>query len=242
MLLPFIPFTPFGWDLNRPAWVAMDVVVAIWAFRRLGVPPYWLIFPPLFEAIVLGHPEVLVLGLLAIRHPISGLAMLIKPYAAFPYFAERRWRAFVVAVVVGAATLVFLPWRLFLEDLPVISATLARQSAATDSVFGQPIPMVIAAIALASLGLRRALWLSVPVLWPGAQPIYKSMTIPALVPVVAVAWALPVPGATLFGIVAYALLFQIDRRRGLPAWLQHGIIPTVPEDRWGGMPTAAAVA
>ncbi len=224
MLLPFAVTAFASFDLSRFSWLAIDLVVAVWALRRLGMPAYWLIFPPLFEAIVLGHPEVLVLGLLAIRHPIAGLAMLIKPYAALPFLAERRWWAFVVAAIGGLVTLPLLPWGLFFDELGYIGATIARQNVG-DSVFGQPILMVVAVLALAVLGPRRALWLGVPVLWPSAQPIYKTMTIPMLPPVVALAWAIPIPGATLAGVVVLAALVLFAKRRRLPDWVRRGMEP-----------------
>jgi hypothetical protein len=222
MLLPFAPFAFLPWDVTRMAWVAIDAVVAVWAIRRLGLPPYWLIFPPLFEAIVLGHPEVLVLGLVVLRGPLGGLAVLIKPYAVLPLLAERRWTAIIVGAIAALITFPFLPWGRFFAELPQIGATIVRQSQG-DSVFGQPLLMVVAVIALAALGPRRALWLAVPVLWPYAQPIYKSMSLPMLTPVVALAWALPVPNATLAGIVALAVLLSIDKVRPLPSWLALGI-------------------
>ena len=222
MLLPFVPFTLLGWDLTRIAWVTIDAVAAVWALRRFGLPAYWLIFPPLFESIVLGHPEVLLLASLAVRHPIAGLATFIKPYVALPLLAERRFRALALAAAAAIITVPFLPWVRFIEAMPQIGATLARQNVG-DGVFGQPALMVIAALALASLGLRRALWLAVPVLWPFAQPVYKTMTIPALSPIVALAWAIPIQGATLVGIVALAGLVQAERRWALPAWLRAGI-------------------
>jgi hypothetical protein len=224
MLLPFAPFAFLPWDVTRFAWVAIDAIVAAWAIRRLGLPPYWLAFPPLFEAIVLGHPEVLVLALVVLRRPLGGLALLIKPYAVFPFVAEQRWKAVIVGAIATAITFPLLPWGRFLTELPQISATLARQSQG-DSVFGQPLLMVVAVLALAALGPRRALWLAVPVLWPYAQPIYKVMSIPVMPPLLAVLWAIPIPGLTLVGLVALAVLTLVERRRPLPAWLHTGIRP-----------------
>lgn len=224
MLLPYAPTAFASWDVARVIWVVLDVAVALWALRQLRLPAYWLIFPPLFEAIVLGHPEVIVLALLVLRGPISGLAVLIKPYAGLPLVAERRWGAIALAAAAGVVTLPFLPWGQFVAELPQIGATIVRQNQG-DSVFGQPILMAIAGIALAGLGLRRALWLFVPVLWPYAQPIYKTMTMPVLSPIVAIAWAIPIPGATLAGIVLEAVLFQLGRRRPLPGWVAEGIRP-----------------
>jgi len=224
MLLPFAPFVSLPPEVTRIAWFAIDAAIAVWVIRRLRLPAYWLAFPPLTGAIFLGHVEVLVLALIVLRGPLGGLAVAIKPYAAFPLLAERRWAALVVAMIAVAVTLLFLPWATFVAEFPAISANLARQSHG-DSVFGQPLLMVIAGLALASLGARRALWLAVPVLWPYAQPIYKTMTLPVLTPMIAMAWALPVPGATLVGIVAQAILELVDRRRRLPAWLKAGIEP-----------------
>ena len=225
MLLPFAPFAFLPGDVTRFAWVAIDAAVAVWAIRRLRLPAYWLAFPPLFEAIVLGHPEVLLLGLLiGVSGPLAGLAALVKPYAVLPLLAERRFLAIVIAGVATGATLLILPWGQFLAELSTISANLARQNVG-DSTFGDPALMVIGGIALIALGPRRALWLAVPVLWPYAQPIYKVMSIPVLPPVLALAWAIPIPGMTLMGVVVLAVLTVVNRQRTLPGWLVNGIRP-----------------
>lgn len=224
MLLPYAITAFASFDVARFGWLVVSAGTAVWALRRLRMPAYWLIFPPLFEVIVLGHPEVFLLAAMALRSPLAGLVMLMKPYAALPFAAERRWTAFVVAAVGGLITLPVLPWGIFVSEFGQIGATIARQSVG-DAVFGNVPLMVVAALALASLGLRRALWLAGPVLWPYAQPIYKTMTVPMLPPVIAIAWALPVPGATLIGVVAYALLLQRQAHGGLPAWLREGLVP-----------------
>ncbi|HYK94633.1 MAG TPA: glycosyltransferase 87 family protein [Candidatus Dormibacteraeota bacterium] len=248
MLLPFAPFAFLPHEFTRFGWVGIDLAISIWAIRRLGLPAYWLAFPPLFEAIVLGHPEVLVLGLLVVGRdakarfaaPMAGLAVLVKPYAALPLLAERRMTALVVAAAATAATILFLPWARFLDELPGIGANLARQNVG-DSTYGAPLLMAIAVIALAALGPRRALWLAVPVLWPYAQPIYKVMSIPVMPAVLAVLWALPVPGLTLASVVGLAVLTLIERRRALPPWLERGIRPASKAfERSGGTPAPGA--
>ncbi len=242
MLLPFAPFAFLPGDVTRFTWVVIDVAIAALTLRRLALPAHWLAFPPLFEAIVLGHPEVLVLGLLVLGGAASGLAAVVKAYAALPLLAERRWRAIGVAAAVALVTIPILPWTTFLEQLPEVSANLARQDVG-DSTFGQPLLMAIGAIALLALGPRRALWLAVPVLWPYAQPIYKAMTVPVLPPIVALAWATSIPGFTLGGIIAYAVLTVIDPRRALPRWLHDGIRPvaTWPDGAAAGAGRAPVV-
>jgi hypothetical protein len=222
MPLTFIGFVSAPDIVIRVSWIAIDVLVAVWAIRRLGLPSYWIAFPPLLQTIVLGHPELLVLGLLVAGGNVSGLAIIVKPYAVFPLLAERRWGALALAVAVVLVTAPFLPWGRFFEELPTIIGTIVRQNNG-DSTFGDPIPLSIAVVALLSLGLRRALWLAVPVIWPYAQPNYKVMTVPALAPVLAIAWAIPIPGMTFTGVVVLAVLVTINRLRPLPDWLQRGI-------------------
>jgi hypothetical protein len=224
MLLPFVPFVGLPVDVTRAVWIGGTAALALWMLRRLRLPAYWLGFPPIFVAIELGHIEVLILWLVAFGGLASGLAPLIKPYAALPLLAERRWRAFAFGLIVFLATLPILPWQLFIEDIPLISETIVRQNYG-DSPLGQPLIVAMAATALASLGLRRGLWLAAPVLWPYPQPIYKVLTVPFLSPLIAVVWAIPVPGATVAGLLAEAVLLQVARRRRIPDWLQTGLGP-----------------
>jgi hypothetical protein len=224
MLLPFAPTAFVGWDAARFLWVGLDLLVAVWAIRRLRVRAYWILFPPLSEAIILGHPEVLVLGLLLVRNPLAGLATLIKPYAVFPLLAERRWRALLLGAGAVVVTAPFLPWSLFFSQAGQISSTLASQNGG-DSTFGQPVLMLIAIVALLAIGPRQGLWLAVPVLWPYAQPIYKVGSMPFMPPLLALLWAIPVPGMTLAGVVVLAVVGLVGRRRALPRWLATGITP-----------------
>jgi hypothetical protein len=227
MLLPFVPFVALPGDLTRVIWVAGMALLAILVLRRLRLPGWWIGFPPIFHAIQLGHPEVLVLWLVVLGGPIAGLALVIKPYAGLPLLAERRWRAIALGLAVVAVTAPFLPWRLFIERLPDISRAFANYSHG-DSTFGAPILMVIAVAALSLLGIRRALWLATPLLWPGAQPIYKAVSVPAMSPLLAVFWALPVPivaatSATLVGVVVEAAVRRYAVVRPIPAWLRSGL-------------------
>ena len=246
MPLTFVPFVAAPDLVIRWSWIAIDIVVAVWAIRRLGLPGYWIAFPPLVQSVVLGHPEVLLLGLLVAARSLSGLAIIVKPYAIFPLLAERRWRAIGVGLIAVLITVPLLPWPRFFAELPEIIATIVRQNNG-DSTFGDPIAMAVGVVALLSLGLRRALWLAVPVLWPFAQPNYKVMTIPALAPVLAIAWAIPIPGHTLAGVVLLAVLALINRLRPLPKWLQSGIrefpaAHAVEEDRTRAKPSLPPAA
>lgn len=222
MLLPFAPFTLLSGDAVAVLSVVGTAALGFWSLRRMGLPVYWLLFPPLFGSILLGHPEVFVLALLVAGGPLSGLAAVIKPYAGFALLAERRWWAIGVAGAVVLGTAPFLPWFRFFDELPQITGNLARQ-AQGDSTFGNPVLMVVAVVALVRLGLRRALWLATPLIWPAAQPGYRLASMPALSPLIAACWALPIPYAALVGVVLEAVAIQVGRRRHLPTFIQLGI-------------------
>jgi hypothetical protein len=222
MLVPFAPFTALPLDLTRAVWVLGSLVLAILVIRRLRLPGWWLGFPPIAQVIHLGHPEILLLALIVFGGALAGLAPLVKPYFGPALLAERRWRAIGLGLLVFLVTLPLLPWGAFIERLPSITATLARQSIG-DSVFGQPILMIVAIVALASLGPRRALWLAGPVLWPSAQPFYKVACVPALSPLLAVFWAVPIPGFTFGGLIVVAVAERYVAARGGPSWLRAGV-------------------
>ena len=240
MLLPFAPFAFLPGEVVRYAWLAGMAVLAVWTIWRFKLPRYWLAFPPILSAVVLGHPEVLVLALLAlgghrrlsghdarrarIGGAVSGLAAIIKPYAAAALLAERRWLAFVIAAATVLATALFLPWGTFLREWTAISKAIAEQSHG-DSVFGDPLLMVVGVAALLVLGPRRALWLATPVLWPSAQPLYKVVAMPGISRMLALFWAVPIPGATLTGVLVEAAVVLAGRRWTLPAWLRLGVEP-----------------
>jgi hypothetical protein len=224
MLLLFLPFTSRPEIAIRVLWIVGIALASWWVIRRLRMPLYWLLCPQIVSAIVLGHPEILVLALLLLPGPIAGLAAIIKPYAGLALLAQHRWRAIIVGLIVVGLTAPFLPWPRFIQELSMIGANLLRQDRG-DSVFGDPVLTVVAALALSTFGLRRALWLATPILWPAAQPIYKIGSMPEVSPVLAIFWSLPLPGATLAGLIVDGAIRLIHRRQALPAWLLVGVRP-----------------
>ena len=233
MLIPFIPFTALPDVAIATIWVVASFIGMVWLLRKLGLPGYWLAFNPILAVVGLGHPELLAVALLFFGGRLGGLSVIVKPYMAFALIVQKRWRAIGVAVVAVGVTAPFLPWGLFIAEREMITRTLADQYSG-DSVFGNPVLMLVAAVALASLGWRRALWLGTPLLWPYAQQTYKLMALPVMTPVIAIFWAMPVPGFALMGIVAQAVLERVDGVRPLPGWLREGIQPltSMGADAW----------
>lgn len=200
------PFAFLPPELTTVVSVVGLVAIAWAALRSLGAPMWWLLWWPLVSGCMVGSADVAVLGLLVIASGrLAWIAPLAKIYAFAPIVAERRWRAVIYAAIALVVTAPLLPWRQFLDAGPVVVDHL-RSVAATTSVFGSPILMGIAVIALLSLGIRRAGWLAVPVLWPYTQPHYLAPSVPALSPVLAIAWSFPHPLIVLAGIVTEAVL------------------------------------
>ncbi|MFP5341761.1 MAG: glycosyltransferase family 87 protein [Candidatus Limnocylindria bacterium] len=242
MLALFAPFTVLPELANRVIWVGLAATAAVLVVRRLRLPAYWIGFPPIFQSIMLGHPEVIVLLLVVSGGALAGLGASIKPYAVAPLIAERRWRAIALAAAFLVITAPLLPWGLFLERLPAIASTLERQSNG-DSTFGNPLLMIVAVLLLSRLGGRRALWLATPLLWPSAQFLYRTLSVPYLSPLIAIAWAFPVPGATLAGLAVDAVVRTLRGRIAMPDWIAAGadvVVPSGDENHHPESTTAGA--
>jgi hypothetical protein len=207
-LMPYLPFAYLPEQLVAAIWIIGSLVLAAYILRRLGLPPWWLAFPPLFFPIVTGSVEVLMVAILVSGGRLTGLAAVLKPYAALPLVAERRWSALVVAGVVTLVTVPLLPWGTFVADLPHIASRLQIQSF-TSNAFGNVALMLIAGVALLSMGVRRALWLATPVLWPSPQIYYAAMTLPVITPLIALCWSLDFPGAMVLGVVLAAISHRL---------------------------------
>jgi hypothetical protein len=203
LLLFYAPFAGLPPIVTGLTWAFGLLALSAVALRRLGLPLWWLAFPPLVDAIRWGSSDALVFAILVLG--ARWLAPIAKPYAAFPLLGDARWRDIAIALAIALATAFFLPWQLFLSHLPGIIAE-ARVNTNDLSTFGQPLAMVVAIIALAALGWRRAFWLATPVLWPLTQFHYAAMTIPALTRSAAFFFAVPIPGAPLLGVIVAAIL------------------------------------
>ena len=166
---------------------------------------WWVAFPPIVDAALVGDPDVAVLALLVCGGGRLGpVAPFLKIYAFIPLVGERRWRDVAMALGLLAASVLVLPWGLWLSQLPLITDHLISVSGST-SVFGQPILMAIAVVAMLSLGLRRAGWLAVPLLWPYTQLHYAAISVPGLTPYLALCWCFPTPEVWLLSTCVFAV-------------------------------------
>lgn len=209
LMLPTLPLGDVGAAL---VWSIGSLLLAVWTVRRLRLPWYWLAFAPLWEAVWTGNPDVLVIA--ALVAGVGPVAVVAKVYAAVPLLLLGRWRELAVTALVLAATALILPWGTFVDDLGVVRANLASQSAGGISASAYPVLIAPTILALISLGRRRAAWLAVPALWPDAQAHYALIGLPAAGPVLGLFWAAVfLPAVFPIGVIAAAIAALAERRR-----------------------------
>lgn len=203
-LLLDVPLIPFGEDA---AWAFWPIAGAygIWrVVRRLGLPIWWMLFPPVIEGWLAGSPDMALAGLA--MGPIAWIAALGKPYAVPAMLGDGKWRSVALAGGVAVMSAPFLPWGLFFGNASGISSTLDVYTSHL-SAWGNPVGMVAATIALLALDGRLRGGLLVPALWPNSQLHYSvfSMFAASRSPILSIGLALPVPGAAPAAVMIYAI-------------------------------------
>lgn len=210
-LLMYVPLTILPLPIATLLMEAACIVGAVWAIRRLGLPLWWLLFPPLFDALLVANPDALVLPLLLVRGPLAGLSGILKVYALVPLALQRRWAALVVLVAVAAVSLPQLPN--FLAAAPTVNAVLG--SSAKLSAWGVwwLVPPVL--LALWVLRRRGAEYVVVPALWPNTQSQYGTMALIAVhrYPLAAALIGLNTPLVPPLAVILMALEEALRTRR-----------------------------
>lgn len=209
-LLFYIP------TIIMPQWLATVIVMsagvaaAAWAIRQLDLPIWWLLFPPVVEALLVGNPDVLILALLLVRGPAAGLAAVLKVYAFVPLILQKRWRESAIAVVVSLFTLPL--WPAFFSNMGSVAATLDSQSQGY-SAWGTWF-IVPTVVALWALRRRGAEWLVVPAVWPHTQMHYAAMSLPAVrhYPLAAAVVGLQIPLAAPAAVILMAVQQYVRAR------------------------------
>jgi len=229
-LLFYLPTSLLPLAISTWLWMGLGIAASIFVIRRLGLPMWWLLFPPLVHAMWNGNPQTIALGLLlvagspAVTGAAAAVAVALKLYVAVPLVT--RWRDLVIAGIVLAVTLPFVPWQTFLSGSAGVASHL--DTAWNGSAWRFPILVLPTLIALWVLRRRGAEWLAVPALWPATQFYYSAMALPALVgrPLLAAAFALPMVLLPPLVVIIYAVLVAWSARRGVPI---SGLWPVRPE-------------
>jgi hypothetical protein len=209
-LLLNLPLLPFG-ERAAMVWPIAGLAGMVYAIRHYRLPMWWLLFPSFVEGWLSGSPDYALLALLILGG--GAVAVATKPYAIPAIIAQGRWHAVAVGLALVAASVLILPWGQYFARRSAIEGTLVATSHNV-SAWGDPALMGLTAIALASLGWRRALFLAVPGLWPGAQPHYAIFSIgeAARSKWLAFVLGLPFPSSAALGIIVYAVARKVWQR------------------------------
>jgi hypothetical protein len=218
-VLAFAPLAALPEEIFTAVWLAISAAAAVYTVRRVGLPLWWLLFPPIVQGVLVGNPQVVCLAvLLAGSDWLRALAIPLKFYAAWPMLAERRWRALGILAGLSVFSFVLWPglWTTYLSEFGTISERIAGESfggfsASRDS--GLFAITAIAIVALALIDLRAAGWLSVPALWPSSQFFYSTFALPVMSPILAVGLAVDQRGLPPQIICAY-VVWRLVRRIG----------------------------
>jgi hypothetical protein len=212
-----LPIAPFAW-LNPDVFVALvfvsSIAAALFIVRRLALPLWWLLFPPLVEALSAGSINIIVLALLLTR--LEWIGIVAKSYAALPALVLVHARQVLIAAVIIAVTFPLLPWQTFFaRDLADV---LVEQAWGGVPALIDPLLLVpLAVVGLVLVGRARAAWWSIPALWPATQFHYAIFALPARPGALAAAiLALPIQGAPIAALLAEAAVLSLRARRRPP--------------------------
>ena len=233
-VLAFVPFVWIPEDAFVVGWLGLSVAAAVYTTRRLHLPLWWMLFPPLVSGLAVGNPQIVCLALLVSGSTwLQSLAAPMKAYAVFPMIGERQWRALtVLAVGVVVSVIIFWPlWQTYAADYSKVQDWLVGFTGGGYSATRDPRLFAITAASIGALLLldyRAAFWLAVPALWPASQYFYATFAMPLRSPwLVFVLAAAGTPNASLvpWTIVAYAGCRVVGRLVGGLGLLQ----PVIPD-------------
>ena len=202
-LLFYAPTSLLPIDVSVVLWMALGLAASAWLVRRLGLPWWWIAFPPLAHSIWNGNPQTIALALLVLGGPLAAaLAAGLKLYTGVALV--NRWRDGVIAAALLLVTLPLLPWQQYLHDGLGVGNLVATSW--NGSAWRVPILIPPTLLALWILRRRGAEWFAIPAVWPATEFYYVAMALPAVVgkPILAAALALPMPLMTPLVVLAYA--------------------------------------
>jgi hypothetical protein len=205
-----------------PGWIALQAASAVFVVRRLELPVWWLLFPPIVSGVLSGNPSLSVLALLLLPFPAAGaLAAMVKAYAGVPLLGERRWGAIILSAVLVVASALIAPslWSTFFGDASARTARLMTESDGGFSGLQDPRLFVLALtsiVVIAWVDFRRAAWLAPVVLWPASQLHWSTLAMPVMTTLLALGLAFPMQQVPVVVISAHALWLvwrRTQRRR-----------------------------
>ena len=210
-LLFYLPTAFVSLPVATVAAFLIGIAAGVWIIRRLDLPWWWLLFPPLVESILTGNPDAPVLALVLLPGAAAGLGAGLKVYAVIPLLAQGRWRAIAVSCAVIVLSLPL--WPDFIASLDTVASAFDAQAVGL-SAWGTW-AMIPALWALYVLRRDGAEWLAVPALWPNTQSHYGTLAMPALKSsrLAAAIMSLAIPFAPVVAVLVLAAQVILRDRR-----------------------------
>lgn len=219
-VLLFIPTAFLAADIAAFLVIGVSLIAGAYTIRKLGLPWYWLIFPPLVQGVLLGNPGILVLALLVTGHPLAeGAAAAVKVYALLPMVTRLRLWGTVVFGLAAVASMVVAPglWVRYADRSLDIAGRLVTEASGGVGAWVHPALLfltIAALLVILRLDYRAAGWLAVPSMWPGAQFHYPVMAMPVMTIPMAFVLAPPIFGLPAVAVILYAWVLAWHRLRG----------------------------
>jgi hypothetical protein len=129
-LLPYLPFVWMPDPLIRVTWLGIGATSAAYVVRSLGLPVWWLLFPPLTHALATGGTALPVLALLVrggVMPEVS--AVILRIYTAIPLAFTGRWRSVGLGLLMTILVSPLLGGVTYLRDFGKITQALGDQTA-----------------------------------------------------------------------------------------------------------------
>ena len=193
-------------------WMILGIIAALWLIRRLELPWWWVLFPPLTHAIWNGNPQTITLALLVagiapatriVSSVTAILATALKLYASLTLI--RRPRDLLIVSLVLGITIPFLPWQQYLDLFLRGDISVHIQTAWNGNAWRYPLLLPFVVLSLWIMRRDGAEWFLVPALLPATQFYYVSMALPAIRQRRLTAAALAIPALFMTSLVVFFL-------------------------------------
>lgn len=218
-LLVGVPFIPLGDLWVRVAWMTIAFGSSLYAVRKVGLPLWWVAFPPLWISVMAGNPSAFILA--ALLRGWGPLAAFTKAYCIIPLVLLGRWRETLVTAGLVLVTAPLLPWGQYAAMSATVTTNLTDLGAALSAWKIWPLWI---ATAVAILVLRkRGAWLAVPAMWPESLIHHATLGLPAVSRPVGMLLALQVPLAPVLAVAVAGLEELLGRVSHDPQGVRGGV-------------------
>ena len=194
----FLPAALLPVPVFVAVWVGLSVVGGIVIVRRLSLPVWWLLYPPLVAGMIGGNPALL--GMAAVVGGWRLLGVILRPQLILVV----GWRVAAVFVALSLAAIAVRPD--FLTGLGANIARYQEQSGVPINFWMSPlmVPAIVGLALLWRVDRHAASWLVMPAIGPTIGWYGFTMVMPIRSLPLAIACILPTPGLGAAAITVYA--------------------------------------